>query len=72
LLKPDSASLGQIISDLIKSEKVFVNWEMVSNSSKILKAGDTVSVRGYGRIVLTDVGGQSRKGRTIVRITVMV
>jgi len=60
------------ISDLIKSEKVFVNWEMVSNSSKILKAGDTVSARGYGRIVLTEVGGQSRKGRTIVRITVMV
>ena len=60
------------ISDLIKSEKVFVNWEMVSNPSKLLKSGDTVSVRGYGRIVLTEVGGQSRKGRTIVRITVMV
>jgi len=38
----------------------------------MLKAGDTVSARGYGRIVLTEVGGQSRKGRTIVRITVMV
>lgn len=60
------------ISDLIKSENVFVNWEIAGNPSKMLKAGDTVSVRGYGRIVLTDVGGQSRKGRTIVRIAVLI
>lgn len=51
------------ISDLIRAEKVFLNWEMTSNPTKQVKEGDTLSIRGKGRVVVDSIGGQTKKGR---------
>jgi RNA-binding protein YlmH len=49
--------------DFIKGEKVNLNWDGVSNPTKQVKAGDTISMRGMGRLVLDSVGGTTKKDR---------
>jgi len=50
-------------SDLIKAEKVNVNWDTETSIARKLKDGDTISVRGKGRIILEEVAGNTKKGR---------
>lgn len=50
-------------SNLIKAQKVFVNGCLIENNSRTLKEGDVLSIRGYGKAVLSEVKGQSKKGR---------
>ncbi|MTI95019.1 MAG: hypothetical protein FH749_05945 [Firmicutes bacterium] len=51
------------VVDLIKSEKVKVNWRQISQPSFQLNAGDVISVRGKGRVELAELGPETRKGR---------
>ena len=44
-------------------KKVSVNGHIVENNDKILSAGDSVSVRGFGKFNLVAEGGLSRKGK---------
>ena len=50
-------------AELIASGRVQVNWRECTKPDKPLSAGDTVSARGFGKFVLTEVGGTTRKGR---------
>lgn len=47
---------------------VFVNQQLVQNTSHILKEKDIVSFRGFGKFILDSIGGQSKKGRTYVTV----
>jgi len=51
------------VMEYFKAQRVFVNWEMVSNPSKQLSEGDVISIRGKGRIVLDKIGGTTKKDR---------
>lgn len=51
------------IADLIKAEKVSLNWEITSLVTKQVKEGDTISVRGKGRVVLEKIGNNTKKDR---------
>lgn len=55
-------------AELIASGRVQVNWRECTKADKQLAAGDTVSARGFGKFELTEVGGQTRKGRTSIVI----
>ncbi|MFC3927861.1 YlmH family RNA-binding protein [Streptococcus caprae] len=48
---------------LIEAEKVKVNYALVSRPSEMLRIGDLVSVRGYGRFSLEDDKGLSKQGK---------
>ena len=50
-------------SQLIRSGQVSVNFFEVDEISYGVGEGDIFSIRGYGRFVLTHVGGLSQKGR---------
>ena len=50
-------------AELISGGRVQVNWRECTKPDKLLAAGDTVSARGFGKFVLTEVGGTTRKGR---------
>jgi len=54
------------IAEYIKAEKVNVNWEKTVSLTKEVKEGDTISIRGRGRVVLDSVGGVTKKGRISV------
>ncbi|PYG89898.1 RNA-binding protein YlmH [Ruminiclostridium sufflavum DSM 19573] len=56
------------ITDYFKAQRVNVNWELVQNPSKLLSEGDTISIRGKGRIVLDKVAGTTKKDRVNIII----
>lgn len=56
------------VQDYIRSEKTNVNWAVVNNSSKLLKEGDMVSIRGFGRFRLEEVLGKTKKDRIGIMI----
>ena len=51
------------ITEYIKSDKVNLNWDPTDDPTKIVKQGDTISLRGKGRVVLEEVGKITKKGR---------
>ncbi len=53
---------------LISQEKVRVNWKTVYKSNVELKENELISVSGYGRAVLLEVGGTTRSDRRHVTI----
>lgn len=50
-------------SSLIKGQKVFVNSQLIESNSYMLKEGDILSVRGFGKGIFWEISGQSKKGR---------
>lgn len=54
--------------DLIIKGFVKVNQKEITNSSHIIKENDIISVKGYGRIKLLEVGGLSKRDKIHVKI----
>lgn len=55
-------------AELITSGRVQLNWRVCTKPDKLLSPGDTVSARGFGKFVLAEVGGITRKGRVSIAI----
>ena len=55
-------------AELISSGRVNLDYQVCQQSAKELSAGALLSVRGFGRAKLMEIGGASRKGRIFVRI----
>lgn len=47
----------------IRSGNVSVNWEVTDKADYLLKEGDMISVRGMGRVRVSEIGGSTKKGR---------
>lgn len=56
------------VVDPIKSGKMQLNWQTIENPATPVEEGDVISLRGHGRIKVLEVGGLSRKGRTILKV----
>ena len=55
-------------SELIKSGLLQINWEYTEDPSSEVKEGDVISLRGFGRIRLEEVRGNTKKGRISIHI----
>jgi len=53
---------------LIRGGIVRVNWRPVDSPAHQLKEGDQVSLKGKGRLLLTSVEGETRKGRIHINL----
>ena len=58
------------ITGLIEGEKVFVNARIVTSNSYVLKEGDVISVRGFGKFKFKSQGSLSKKGRIYANLLV--
>lgn len=47
----------------IALDKLKVNWQEAKSSSQTLKQGDVISMRGRGRVEISEISGQTKKGR---------
>ena len=56
------------VQALIGAEKAQVNWNIVTNVSHQCKEGDLVSLRGFGRFRIRNIGGKTKKDRTALEI----
>jgi len=54
--------------DIINTERVFVNFDCETKKTKQIKPGDMVTVRGKGRFFVKETVGQTRSGRTIIKV----
>lgn len=54
------------MSEDIAAQKIKVNWQEAKNSAQAVKAGDTISLRGRGRVEISEILGQTKKGRISV------
>ncbi len=54
------------MAEHIRKGDVQVNWVICTDPDRILRQGDRITLRGSGKAVLTEVGGQSRKGRLFI------
>ena len=54
--------------DIINMERVFVNFECETKKTKQIKPGDMVTIRGKGRFYIKELVGETRSGRTIIKI----
>ena len=54
--------------ELFLSGRIWVNGRRVEKASLLLKEGDVVSVRGYGKFVFYGMQRQTRKGRLCVAV----
>ncbi len=66
-----AAGFGKSRSILVReinSLRVRVNGSPAKAASQPIKVGDIISVGGRGRIVVTAIGGQTKKNRTVVEI----
>ncbi|CAM3574217.1 RNA-binding protein [Marinicrinis lubricantis] len=52
----------------IKAGKCKVNWKVEENPSALLQEGDVVSLKGFGRFKVLEILGESKSGRTRVKI----
>lgn len=55
-------------AELIRAELVQVNHIPQARTDCVLREGDLISVRGYGRVRLREVGSPTRKDRLPVRV----
>lgn len=55
-------------AELIKAERVNLNFETANSVSDIVNEGDLISVRTFGRFKLTEICGITRKGRNSIII----
>lgn len=56
--------------ELFRTGRVFVDGRLCENNSRLLKAGETVNARGYGKFVLTGEARETRKGKLCVEAAV--
>lgn len=59
-------------ANLVKAGRVRVNWESIDKPSHEIEEGDMISTRGYGRMILYNVKGRSKKDRFISVIRLLV
>ena len=51
-----------------KADRVQINHTVCNNISKTVNQGDTISLRGSGRFTIEEIGGTTKKGRTVLTI----
>lgn len=54
--------------DIINMERVFVNFQCETKKTKQIKPGDMITIRGKGRFFIKELVGQTKSGRTIIKI----
>ena len=55
-------------AELIRGGRVMVNHRPAEKADKTVEAGDVLTCRGFGKCVLTQIGGTSRRGRIILEL----
>ena len=56
------------IKELIKDKKIFYNYELLKDNAKLLKEGDTFSIRKYGKYKFDKIISNTKKDNLIINI----
>ncbi len=56
--------------ELFRSSRVFINGRLTTDNSKLLKPGDVVNARGFGKFILSGDSSVTRKGKISQKVLV--
>ncbi len=56
------------VLDIMREKKVFLGGRVMENSSYMVKEGDVITVRGYGKMIFVKISGETKKGKIYVTI----
>lgn len=56
------------MAPFIKGENLKLNFKVIKDPSTAVKEGDTISAHRLGRAKVVEIGGESKKGRTYVKV----
>ena len=56
--------------ELFRSGKVYVNGRLCENNSRMIKVGETVNARGFGKFTLLGEPRETRKGKLAAQVAV--
>lgn len=56
--------------ELFRAGKVYVNGRLCENNSRIIKVGETINARGYGKFTLRGEPRETRKGKLAAEVAV--
>lgn len=54
--------------EIINEDRVFINGELATKNSKILKENDTVTIRGKGRFKIRNILSSTKRGNLILEV----
>ena len=54
--------------EIIRQERVILNYEIITKDSKLVKIGDKLTIRGKGKFEIKEQIGNTKKGRYIIKI----
>lgn len=54
--------------ELIKEERVYVNYEIVLKNSKVINIGDVITIRGKGKFILDGLVRNTRNEKKVIKI----
>lgn len=55
-------------NELLEQERVFVNYEVITKTTKQIKENDKITIRGKGRFEVKQIVGNTKKGRIMIGI----
>lgn len=53
-------------TEILEAERVFINYEMETKSTKQVKEKDIITIRGKGKFVIDEVQGNTRSGKFVI------
>ncbi len=56
--------------ELFREKKIYVNSRLCENNSLLLKAGNVISVRGFGKFVYEGISHETKKGKLSLKIAI--
>ena len=56
--------------ELFRAGKVYVNGRLCENNSRLIKVGETINARGYGKFTLKGEPRETRKGKLAAEVAV--
>jgi RNA-binding protein YlmH len=58
--------------DILKQERVFINYKNETKPTKLVQTGDIITIRGKGKFLIDNVECQTRSGRVVVLVRMYI
>lgn len=52
--------------DILEQERVWVNYEVESKATKLIKEKDIITIRGKGKFIVDEIAGSTKKGNYVI------
>jgi RNA-binding protein YlmH len=67
LAKVYNLSRGDILEQF-RAKKVYVNGRLCENNSRLVKEGETINLRGYGKFIYSGIKYETKKGKICIEV----